>query len=86
MRGTPSVFYYCLGIRSERRLCEEEHLNLGSTGWASMAAFPTTPRSQRTGMAASVRVIFFGISSRLRFAAVLKKPLLVARALPWTAA
>src|SRR5829696_10530324 len=28
---------YCLGIRSERRLCEEVHLNLpiaGSAGWA----------------------------------------------------
>jgi hypothetical protein len=37
-------------------------------------------------MAASVRAIFFGVSSRLYYAAVLKKALLVAMALPWTAA
>ena len=35
---------YCFGIRSERRLCDEVHLNLaliaGFVGWGSTATFP----------------------------------------------
>ena len=49
---------YCCGARSERRLCEEVHLNLaipGSAGSASMATCPTTRPSRRTFMAASAR-------------------------------
>src|SRR5215510_7874896 len=42
---------YCYGIRSERRLCEEVHLNLGyggSVGSAWMARCRITRRSSRT--------------------------------------
>lgn len=51
---------YCMGIRSERRLCEEVHLNLAyrwSVGSISMEWCPTTRLSPRTGMAASATAI-----------------------------
>ena len=49
---------YCLGIRSERRLCEEVHLNLAyrwfcHLGWRARCR--TTPPTPRTGMAAFAR-------------------------------
>ena len=52
------IIGYCFGVRSERRLREEVHLNLayrGSAGSGSMAKSPITPPSPRTGMVASVR-------------------------------
>ena len=47
---------YCFGIRSERRLCEEVHLNLAYR-CGSMVTCPTIQPSRRTGMAASVIAI-----------------------------
>ena len=47
---------YCFGIRSERRLCEEVHLNLAyrcSVGWVWTGPCLTTPHSRRTVTAAS---------------------------------
>ncbi len=49
---------YCYGIRSERRLCEEVHLNLTYRWfcrWGSKVRCPTTRHSPRTGTAASPR-------------------------------
>jgi transposase len=48
---------YCVGIRSERRLCEEVHLNLAyrwfvASDW--MVRFLTTRPSRRTGTVAFV--------------------------------
>ena len=51
---------YCFGIRSERRLCEEVHLNLAyrwSAGSGSTAMSPIIPPSPRIGMAVSARAI-----------------------------
>ena len=62
---------YSFGIRSERRLCEEVHLNLAyrcSVTWASRMRCRTIRRSRRTGMVASVRAKRFSTrywSSRL---------------------
>ena len=45
------IVSYCFGIRCERRLCEEVHLNLfiaGFVAWGSMARFPTIRPSRRT--------------------------------------
>jgi transposase len=50
---------YCLGIRSERRLYEEVHLNLAYRGfvdWGSTATSPIIRRFPRTATAASARV------------------------------
>ena len=49
---------YCMGMRSERRLCEEVHSIwpiVGSAAWAWMARCPTTPPSLATATAASAR-------------------------------
>ena len=59
---------YCFGIRSERRLCEEVHLNLAyrwilSLG-GSMATSPIIQRSQRTATAASAKAISYANCSR----------------------
>src|SRR5215218_7510153 len=59
---------YCLGIRLERRLCEEVHLNLAyhwfcRLGWRARCRI--TPLSPRTGTGASVRAISFAVCSRL---------------------
>src|SRR5688572_5815197 len=51
---------YCFGIRSERRLCEEVHLNLAYRWFcrpAWKARCPITRPSQRTGMAVSARAM-----------------------------
>jgi Transposase domain (DUF772) len=51
---------YGFGIRSERRLCEEVHLNLataGSVDWGSTATFPIIRPSPRTATAGFVRAI-----------------------------
>ena len=58
---------YCFGIRSERRLCEEVHLNL-PTGGSSVSGWrgpcPTTPPSRRTGTVASATATCFAGYSR----------------------
>ena len=61
------IIGYCYGIRSERRLCEEVHLNLayrGSAGSAWRAKCRTIRPFPRTAMAASARAISCAISSR----------------------
>ena len=58
---------YCFGIRSERRLCEEVHLNLAyrwSVDWGSTVRCLTIQPSRRTGTAASARAIFCAAFSR----------------------
>jgi transposase len=62
---------YCFGIRSERRLCDEVHLNLAyrwSAGSAWRAMCRTTRPSPRTGTAASAAVICCASCSRRRCA------------------
>ncbi len=52
---------YCFGIRSERRLCEEVHLNLAYRWFCRLglkAPFPITRPSRRTGTVVSARAIF----------------------------
>ena len=67
---------YCFGIRSERRLCEEVHLNLayrGSAGSGSLAKYRITRPSRRTDTAACARVIYcVGYSRRFSRAVSMK--------------
>ena len=57
---------YCFGVRSERRLCEEVHLNLAYRwfAWVSTAMFRIIRRFQRTVMAVSERAISCASCSR----------------------
>ena len=51
---------YCFGIRSERRLCEEVHLNLAYRWFCRLGLdghVPVIRPSRRTGMAGSARAI-----------------------------
>jgi transposase len=67
---------YCFGIRSERRLCEEVHLNRAYRWFvdlASKAMFPTTRPSRRTVMVASATAIFCASCSRRPSGAALPK-------------
>ena len=76
------IIGYCVGIRSERRLCEEVHLNLAtrsSAGSGSTAMSPIIPPSRRTGMAVSARAIS-GASLRWFCGAALKRAWLAAKA------
>jgi transposase len=58
---------YCFGIRSERRLCEEVHLNLAYRWFCQLgldgACLITRP-SRRTGTDVSARAISSGACSR----------------------
>lgn len=54
---------YCFSVRSERRLCEEVHLNLAYRWFCRLglrATFPINRLSRRTGMVASARAAFCG--------------------------
>ena len=58
---------YCFGIRSERRLCEEVHLNLAYRWFCrlgSMAMSPIIRRFPRTAMAGFARAISCASCSR----------------------
>jgi transposase len=58
---------YCMGLRSERRLCEEVHLNLAYRWFCRLGLdgkCRTTPPSQRTATAASAKVISCATCSR----------------------
>ena len=73
---------YCFGIRSERRLCEEVHLNLAyrcSAASVLMARCPITPPSARTDMAVSARAICCGVFLRQSCGAASEKVWLVAK-------
>ena len=61
------IIGYCYGIRSERRLCEEVHLNLAyrwfcGSGWRARCRIIRP--SRRTAMAASARAISCAMSLR----------------------
>ena len=74
---------YCMGIRSERRLCEEVHLNLAyrcSAGWAWTARCRTTRPSLRTGTVAFARAICSASCSSRRSPAASRKGWSAARA------
>ena len=61
------IIGYCMGIRSERRLCEEVHLNLAyrwSAGSIWRARCPITRPSRRTATAASATATCFATCSR----------------------
>ena len=58
---------YCLGVRSERRLCEEVHLNLAYRWFCRLgldAMSPIIRRFPRTATAASARAICCASYSR----------------------
>jgi hypothetical protein len=63
---------YCYGIRSERRLCEEVHLNLAYR-WFCQLGLGGEVHSPKTGMAASVIAICCASCSRTWFGAVWQK-------------
>ena len=72
---------YCFGIRSERRLCEEVHLNLAYRWFCRLGLegeVPITRPSRRTVMAASAIVIFCASCSRRQCGAAWLKGLSVA--------
>jgi len=63
---------YCFGIRSERRLCEEVHLNLAYRWFCRLGldgAVPDHSTSRKTGMAASARAICRARCSRRPYGA-----------------
>ena len=77
---------YCCGIRSERRLCEEVHLNLAYRWFCGLGltgAVPDHSLFPRIGTVGSVTVTCCASCSRLPSGAAWKKVLSVARALPW---
>ena len=58
---------YCLAIRSERRPCEEVHLNLAYRWLCRLGLEGKNPdhsTSRSTAMAASVRATFYAMSLR----------------------
>lgn len=79
---------HCYGIRSERRLCGEVHLNLAyrwfsPPGLAAMC--PTIRPSRRTATAVSATAISCAICSRRSCAGASRKARPVAKGLPSTA-
>ena len=68
------IIGYCMGIRSERRLCQEVHLNLAYRWFCRLeleAISPIIRPSRRTDTAASVTAICCGMCSRGRWRAAL---------------
>ena len=67
---------YCFGIRSERRLCEEVHLNLAYRWFCRLDLIDPVPDHStfpRTDMAGSGRASCCGICSRQRLRAASKR-------------
>ena len=76
---------YCFGIRSERRLCEEVHLNLAYRWFCRLgptAQYRITQPSQRTATAGFVRATCCGVCLRASCSAALPRVWSVAKALP----
>ncbi len=77
---------YTHGIRSERRLCEEVHLNLAYRWFCRLGLDGTVPDHStfepRTGTAAFATVTFFASCSRRRLSAASPKGWSAATALP----
>lgn len=79
------IIGYSMAIRSERRLCEEVHLNLAYVCFAGLdwtARCRIIPASRRTAMGVSGKAISFGICSRRWLSAVWYRVLSVLKALP----
>lgn len=67
------IIGYCMGIRSERPLCEEVHLNLAYRWFCRLdldGKCRMIPASRRTGMAASGKVTSCAICSKRWWSAV----------------
>lgn len=79
---------YCFGIRSERRLCEEVHLNLAYRWFCRLGLEGSVPDrpSQRIDTAASATATFCANCSRWRFNGVSRKAWSMVKALPPTPA
>jgi transposase len=80
---------YCLGIRSERRLCEEVHLNLAYRWFCRLGLegkVPDHSTFSRTATAASGKATRSGMSLTLLSAGASRKVWLAARASRWTPA
>ncbi len=80
---------YCFGIRSERRLCEEVHLNLAYRCFCRLGLdgdCRITRPFRRTAMAASATVICYASCSRRCCAAAWPKVWSAARVSPSTPA
>jgi hypothetical protein len=78
------IIGYCMGIRSERRLCEEVHLNLAYRCFCRLGLegeMPITRRSRRTAMAGSATVTCCESCSRPRSCAASRRGWLAATAL-----
>jgi transposase len=77
---------YCMGIRSERRLCDEIHLNLAYRWFCRLdltAGCRTTPPSRATVMVGSGRATSCGICSRRWCSGACARVLLAAKASRW---
>ena len=80
---------YCMGIRSERRLCEEVHLNLAYRWFCRLgldSGVQTTRPFPRTVTDAFVRATPFAICSKPLSSAVSPKAWLEPMGSPWTPA
>src|SRR4051794_24211097 len=78
---------YCFGIRSERRLCEEVHLNLAYRWFCSLGLTGEVPDHStfsKNGTAGSATAICCGDCSRPCCKVALMKVWLAAKALPST--
>src|SRR5688500_2246728 len=84
------IIGYCFGIRSERRLCEEVHLNLAYRWFYRLGLEGQVPDhssfSSRTGTAASARATCCGACSRQSSADAWRKGWWAAKASQLTAA
>ena len=77
------IIGYCMGIRSERRLCEEVHVNLAYRWFCRLGLegdVPTIRPSRRTGTGASATATFCASCSRRPWRAVSPKGWWAARA------
>jgi hypothetical protein len=80
------IIGYCCGIRSERRLCEEVHLNLAYRWFCRLGLdgqVPIIPPSPVTGTVGSARATSYDICSRWWCAGAWQRVLWVAKALRW---
>lgn len=77
---------YCFGIRSERRLCDEVHLNLAYRLFCRLGLegdVPTIPPSRRTATVVPATAICCAKCLRQRFGAAWRKAWSAARASWW---
>jgi transposase len=80
---------YCMGIRSERRLCEEIHLNLAYRWFCHLGLdgrVPDHSTFSRKGMVGSGRAISCGTCSRRWWSGAFVRVLSAGKGLRWTRA